>query len=259
MKRPFPRGGKVPLPFLRQAIETFVRGYSVGRGMTHPVEIVRMDDVWAIRDAPRRKPGTARNEEWVFLNQPPQWIHQRASTESRSRYFVSELVPEGEDDTESRDAFRALGYRLVVTQPFFVHFLERIPKAPSPVRLEQVRTADAAAALGRATRSRPLAGEFLEPKAPFRQYIARDGETVVGWVRSVPVDRMAWCANLGVPPAWRRRGIGRALLLKMLRDDRSLGFQCSVLLSSHTGALLYPQIGYERIGTLYIYGLRRRG
>ena len=48
-------------------------------------------------------------------------------------------------------------------------------------------------------------------------------------------------------------GIGRALLSKMLRDDRARGSKCSVRTASHTGALLYPHLGYERIGTLFMF------
>jgi predicted acetyltransferase len=60
-----------------------------------------------------------------------------------------------------------------------------------------------------------------------------------------------------VDPAHRRRGIGRALLARMLQDDRALGSRCSVLTASHTGALLYPRLGYERIGTLFMFAPRR--
>jgi predicted acetyltransferase len=56
---------------------------------------------------------------------------------------------------------------------------------------------------------------------------------------------------------YRRRGIGQALLCRMLRDDRTHGSKCSVLLASHTGALLYPRVGYERIGTLFMFAPKR--
>jgi GNAT superfamily N-acetyltransferase len=52
-----------------------------------------------------------------------------------------------------------------------------------------------------------------------------------------------WCANMLVKPSHRRRGIGSALLVKMLRDDRERGARKSVLLSSHAGALVYPRVG----------------
>jgi hypothetical protein len=44
----------------------------------------------------------------------------------------------------------------------------------------------------------------------------------------------------------------------MLKDDRRRGFKQSVLLSSHTGALVYPRVGYEQIGLLYIFAPKRR-
>ena len=56
----------------------------------------------------------------------------------------------------------------------------------------------------------------------------------------------------------RRRGIGSAMLAKMLRDDRAHDAKCSVLLSSHTGALLYPRVGYQQIGTLLLFAPQRK-
>jgi GNAT superfamily N-acetyltransferase len=123
--------------------------------------------------------------------------------------------------------------------------------------MEQVRTVEMAQRLGKATRSRPIGAENLGADAPFRQYVAlADGE-LVGWVRSVNAGDSSWCANMYVVPAHRRRGIGRALLSRMLRDDRKRGARKSVLLSSHTGALVYPQVGYEQIGLLLIFAPRR--
>jgi len=78
-------------------------------------------------------------------------------------------------------------------------------------------------------------------------------------VRSVDAVGATWCADMYVQPSRRRRGIGQALLSKMLRDDRARGAKCSVLTASHTGALLYPRAGYERIGTLFMFAPRREG
>lgn len=73
------------------------------------------------------------------------------------------------------------------------------------------------------------------------------------WVRSIGVGDATWCSNIYVKPEFRRRGIARALLSQMLHDDRSAGAQQAVLLASHTGAKLYPVVGYEQIGTLLVY------
>jgi len=67
-----------------------------------------------------------------------------------------------------------------------------------------------------------------------------------------------WCSNMHVLPAYRRRGIARAMLSRMLRDDRQPGAKANVLTSSHIGAMLYPLLGYEHLATLYVYKLRRK-
>jgi len=137
-----------------------------------------------------------------------------------------------------------------------VQRMKRIPRPPSPVSIERVRTPDLAAQLGKITRTRPISNNLLADDAPFRQYVALDGEGIVGRVRSVDAVGATWCADMHVHPSHRRRGIGQALLSKMLRDDRARGSSCSVLTASHTGALLYPRVGYERVGTLLMFAPR---
>jgi ribosomal protein S18 acetylase RimI-like enzyme len=167
-----------------------------------------------------------------------------------------------ESDEELRAGYKGLGYRLLATEGFFVHRLAKIPRAGSPAKLELVKTVEMAARFGKATRSRPIPSEQLPIKqkahdAPFRQYVALDGEKIVGWVRSVVAGDSTWVSNMAVRPTHRRRGIGSAMLAKMLRDDRAAGAKQSVLLASHAGALLYPRVGYEQIGTLLIFAPKR--
>ncbi|BAB48002.1 GNAT family N-acetyltransferase [Mesorhizobium japonicum] len=95
---------------------------------------------------------------------------------------------------------------------------------------------------------------LLGDGAPFRQYVAVDGDDIVGRVRSVGAVGATWCADMYVEPSRRRRGIGQALMAKMLRDDQARGSRCSGATATHAGALLYPCMGYERTGTLLILG-----
>jgi GNAT superfamily N-acetyltransferase len=157
-----------------------------------------------------------------------------------------------------RAAYKALGYRLITTEGFFIQPLKQIPSPPSSVMIERVRTPALAAQLSKITRTRPISDDLLGADAPFRQFVARDGRKIVGRVRSVDAAGATWCSDMHVAPSHRRRGIGRALLAKMLRDDRARGSKCSVLTASHTGALLYPHLGYERIGTLFMFAPRRK-
>jgi hypothetical protein len=43
------------------------------------------------------------------------------------------MIAEGEPDEPTRTAYKALGYRLLATEGFFVQRLKRIPKPPPPV------------------------------------------------------------------------------------------------------------------------------
>lgn len=240
------------------AIEVFVRGHSVGKSRTFPYEASRVGPLWVMRDAPRKNPRDYRKEEWIAHDVEPREVDAIARRQTRGRFFVCVIVGVGEPDEPIRSAYKALDYRLLATEGFFVQRLKRIPKSPFPVAIERVQTRELAARLGTATRTRPMVDRLLEDDAPYRQYVALDGEDIVGRVRSVDAAGATWCADMHVNVSHRRRGIGQALLCRMLRDDRARGSKCSVLTASHTGALLYPRAGYERIGTLLLFAPRRR-
>jgi GNAT superfamily N-acetyltransferase len=239
------------------AIEVFVRGHSSGKSRTFPYEASRVGPLWVMRDAPRKNPRDYRKEEWIAHDIDARKVDAIARGHARGRFFVCAMVGEGEPDTPTRSAYKNLGYRLLATEGFFVQRLARIPRPASPVSIEQVRSSEVAARLGKVTRTRPIPEILLGEGAPFRQYVAFDGEDIVGRVRSVDAVGATWCADMYVNPSHRRRGIGQALLGTMLRDDRARGSKCSVLTASHTGALLYPRLGYERIGTLFMFVPKR--
>ena len=241
------------------AIEVFVRGHSAGRSRTYPYEVSRVGPLWQMRDAPRRNPRNYRKEEWIAHDIEPRDADAIARKDTRGHFFLCAMIAEGEPEQPTRTAYKALGYRLLATEGFFVHRMKRIPRPPSPVSIERVRTPDLAAQLGRITRTRPIANNLLGDDAPFRQYVALDGADIVGRVRSVDAAGATWYTDMYVQPSHRRRDIGQALLLKMLRDDRARGSKCSVLTASHTGTLLYPRVGYERIGTLFMFVPKRKG
>jgi GNAT superfamily N-acetyltransferase len=239
------------------AIEVFVRGHSAGKSCTFPYQASRVGSLWVMRDALRKNPRDYRKEEWIAHDADAREVDAIARRRTRGRFFVCAIVAEGEPDEPIRSAYKALGYRLLATEGFFVQRLTRIPKPPSPLPIERVRTPELAARLGKATRSRPISNGLLGDDAPFRQYVALDREEIVGRVRSVDSVGATWCADMHVNASHRRRGIGQALLCRMLRDDRTRGSKCSVLTASHTGALLYRRLGYERIGTLLMFAPRR--
>jgi hypothetical protein len=248
---------KNPQAEIEFAIEVFVRAFSAGRSRTFPYHASRIGPLWVMRDANRQNPAGYRNEEWVAYGVDAEEVDAIARRETRGRFTVCAIVAEGEPDAPVRSAYKALGYGLRTTEGVFMHPLKQVPRRPSPAPIERVRTAERAARLGKATRSRPIPAGLLGDDAPFRQYVALDGEEIVGRVRSVDAIGATWCADMYVSVSHRRRGIGQALLCQMLRDDRARASKCSVLTASHAGALLYPHVGYQRIGTLLAFTPRR--
>src|SRR4051812_9322253 len=262
---------------IEHAIEVFVRGFSACKSVTHPYECFRVGKLWVMRDAPRKNAKNYRKEEWIAYGVEPREVDAAARRNGkgilpvlsvppvRRRFFVCAMQSMAEPEGDLKAAYKALGYRLLSTEPLFVHDLRKIPRvaaigtaghassATPKMVIQQVKTVEMAERYGKASRTRPIPAGQLTKDASFRQYVALDGDKIVGAVRSVNAGNSAWCANMYVWPSYRRRGIGSALLARMLRDDWARGSKKSVLLSSHTGALVYPRVGYQQIGLLYIF------
>lgn len=54
-------------------------------------------------------------------------------------------------------------------------------------------------------------------------------------------------------PSHRRRGIGAALTLRLLRDAQALGFRTAILQASAAGAPLYTRVGFVPFGQIVEY------
>lgn len=242
---------------MQRALEVFARGYCFTRSFTHPYEASREGPIWVVRDAPRKR-GTYRREEWIAHGVDAGEIHRVARKHTRGQFGICAICATGESDAGIRADFKALDYRLNSTEPVMVHRLRRIPRGVGPVPIERVLTAEMVDRLNKTTRIRQILPEHLFPDAPLRQYAALENGEPVGWVQSIVVDSATWCSNMYVTADARRRGIGRALMCRMLRDDRSNGSELAVLTATHTGALLYTSVGYERIGTLLFYTPKKR-
>jgi GNAT superfamily N-acetyltransferase len=242
---------------IERAIEVFVQGFCYTRSFTHPYLAERVGPLWVMRDAPRKR-GNYRGEEWVAHGVPPAEIDQIARQQTRGRFSICVICALDEPQEAARSGFKALGYRLLRTEPLMVHSLVQIPHFEAPARVERVLSEELAARLARAARSRQILPEHFTADAKLRQYVALIDDELVGWVRSIVVGDATWCSNMYVHPDHRRRGIARALLSRMLQDDRAGGAQSAVLLASHTGAKLYPVVGYEQTGELLLFAPKER-
>jgi len=242
---------------IEQALEVFARGFCFTRSFTHPYLAEQIDGIWMVRDAPR-KSGNYRGEEYLVHGTAAEKVDRVARGHARGRFSVCAVCGEGEDAAALVARYKALGYRLQTTEPFMVHPLKRVPRFEGPAQIFRVKTQEQADSLAKANGSRQILPEHLNDNSALRQYVATVEGEMVGWVRSILAGDATWCSNMFVEPEFRRRGIGRGLLSLMLREDRARGAKRAVLLASHTGAKLYPVVGYERIGVLYVFKQPRK-
>jgi GNAT superfamily N-acetyltransferase len=243
---------------LDRATETFARGFSFTRSFTHPYLVERVGPLWVVRDGPRKNSKDYRREEWIAHGADPIEVDRMARKNARGRFAICAICAIDDSDVPLREGYKSLGYRLGVTEPLMVHRLTRIPNPKSPARVKRATTQELADRLAKAARRTQILPEHLSAKyPPMRQYAAMIDGTIVGWVRSIVVGKMTWCSNMYVVAKYRRRGIGRALMCQMLRDDRANGASEAVLTASHTGAKLYEAIGYEQVGTLLLFTPRK--
>jgi len=241
-----------------RAIDLFGRGVAFTRSFTHPCRWDRVDGLRVLRDAPRLK-GDYRNEEWAAHGVAPAVVDRTARKHARGLFSVCAFRTMREPAAPIQDGYRALGYRFITTEPMMERPLRSIPlhRPPPGVTTERVTTAALADRLATAARSRQMLPEHLNPGAALRQYVAISRRRLVGWVGSLSIGCVAWCRNMYVEAAFRRRGIGRALISRMLRDDRAAGCRTAFLVASHAGAKLYESVGYAQIGELLLFVPKR--
>lgn len=238
---------------MNRAIEAFVRGFTFARSFTHPYLSERVGRLWRLYDGPRKNADDYRREEWIACGVAPAEVDAAARKRACGRFCISVIRAPDEPDEPIRDLYRALSYRLGNTEAFMMHPMQRIPKMRGPFPVQRVLTPELAEQVARASGRRQALPEHLTPDAPMRLYAVLDGTHPVGWLKSIAVGDCTWVHNVYVDPKFRRRGIGKAMLSKMLRDDRTHGSKRSYLLASHAGAMLYPNVGYETIGQLLLY------
>lgn len=238
------------------AIETFAGGWCYTRSFTHPYVATRLTpQVLQLHDAPRSNPNAdVRRDEFVCFGCSPTEALEISASVAKGNFAICFVLPAGVDDTEVRKEFKALGCRLGATEAFMDNTLTPI-EATEPI-IPIVRIADQAHAdaIGKAWRRKQiLSRDIGNENAVHRVYTIHDGEKFIGSCGSIRVGDASWISSLYVDAAYRRKGLGTALMTRVMSDDREQGINKSVLLASHTGALLYPKLGFAQIGTLYIY------
>jgi GNAT superfamily N-acetyltransferase len=245
---------------LDAACQVFCEGFSLTRSFTHPYLVSREGKLLIMHDGPRRRANDYRRAEFVSPNLPVDEVlaaieHLRRDSDSLRRYALCAVTPGNTVCEATKDAYKSRGYRLFVTEPMMVADVSKAPALNSHAAISRVKDQTNADRVSAAAGGKQILPRHLADDPPIlRLYMAEvDGEPV-GWVRSIHRSPdLSWVSNMFVKPEFRRQGIAKALLSAMLQDDERHGVKHSILLASHTGAMVYPALGYEQIGMLHAF------
>ena len=94
-----------------------------------------------------------------------------------------------------------------------------------------------------------VASELENPLS--RWLVALEGDQVLGYVGSQTVLDESDMMNLAVDPAFRRRGIARALVCALIEQLRKMGSRCLTLevrASNESAQALYACLGFVQVG-----------
>lgn len=208
-----------------------------------PLPVVRSDYVWN---------GARRHTDDFFIHAtPPEaaLAAVRAYNPLPQHYL---LVIDDQPDTLA--AYTAAGYRLTLIEYLMARPLSDLPPLDHPTDVAIVRDdAEAAQVNAADTEQEPWVRPGNREAPNIRHYyITRDG-LIAARARSWQPDALcSYVTHVFTHPAYRRRGLARAVMLRLLHDDAAEGIAASLLVASEAGDLLYRSLGYTRLATLLV-------
>lgn len=250
------------------ALSVFADAFALVRSATFPAESLRHGPLWIVRDRQRPLDKMRMEELFAYGCSPLEAVAAVQAYDPRGRYTLGLFETPAQSQDEIKALVKPQGYRAWFSEPFFVCDIQRALKLRphtdiAGCTLHRAQTpgeiASVAREIGGKHRNMASVQQLAGRRPQIRMYYARIDGLPVAHARSIHLrPAVTWVHDVATHPAYRRRGIATALLAYMLEDDAAHGAKHSVLLASHTGALLYPRLGYAQIGTLLMFTPLRR-
>jgi ribosomal protein S18 acetylase RimI-like enzyme len=99
-----------------------------------------------------------------------------------------------------------------------------------------------------------LAHSLVEPQSGLEHFVARwDGEPcAISTLLAAPL--AAGVYHVTALPAYRGRGLGRAMTLAVMRAAQRRGYASAILFATPAGFPLYQRLGFETVATAELFG-----
>jgi ribosomal protein S18 acetylase RimI-like enzyme len=159
-----------------------------------------------------------------------------------------------DDQPDTLTAYTAAGYRLAFSEYLMARSLSDLPPADPTVAVALVRdAAEAAQVNANDTETEPwVRPGNLEAPNMRHYYTMQDGVVAARARAWQPDQACSYVTHVFTHPAYRRRGLARAVMLRLIHDDAVHGVTTSLLVASEEGDLLYRSLGYTRMATLLV-------
>lgn len=99
-----------------------------------------------------------------------------------------------------------------------------------------------------------LAGSLAEPQSGLEHFVARWRGEPCAIATLLHARHAAGVYHVTTLPAYRGRGLGRALTLAAMQSARRAGYAQAILFATPSGFPLYQRLGFETIATAELFG-----
>jgi ribosomal protein S18 acetylase RimI-like enzyme len=228
-----------------ETITTFIDGFAYLQALLGPVKDETCENIRLLTFGRGRRETAFLYELFPFDMPPDSVIGLAREIASGEPHLISAL---GNDAPEQIAIYQAAGYEhwgfeALMARDLGLPFPE--PEIDAPPVADQT-TAERIVAAERAAglRPHPINAAHVNNPAVFNRWVEVDGEPAA-FGRLVVLDHRAYLSDVVTLPAYRRRGLAKALVLHVLRDAVEAGARICVLTSSEMGFDLYNRLGFE--------------
>jgi ribosomal protein S18 acetylase RimI-like enzyme len=163
---------------------------------------------------------------------------------------------------------------LRVTMPAMARRLDDLPANAPPDGVEIVRVQSAQEQAdwldvhmagfeepeaARADFGQYLAGSLAEPQSSLEHFVARWQGEPCAIATLLRAQHAAGIYHVTTLPAYRGRGLGRALTLAAMQAARRAGYASALLFATPSGFPLYQRLGFETVVTAELFGWNGAG
>jgi GNAT superfamily N-acetyltransferase len=233
------------------AWELFISGFTDTAHARRAATRFRAGPLDAVHFMQGEVTGTPFAEFFVRACDPAEALATVAAARPPERHYLTVL----EDQPGLREAFERGGYRLDDSEALMTCDLAAAPAPEAGWEVVQVRTAEEAAwhnAHDPQGITWILPENLVDPR--MAHYAIAQDDQLLSRGRNLRLDaHHSYVSRVYTAETHRGQGLARALMARLLADERARGARWSVLTASRMGESLYARIGYRRLGAILIF------